>query len=147
MLTGKVQTAIKATALFVFVLFAAAAGTQAQSFKQMVNSKSYTTGLQNLRAGIVSDNLGVRKSAIYFAGKYHVSELTNDLLAQLQRESDANSRILIGMSIYTLGEKKGIEDLQTYATTEKNPRVKRMLEEICNQFNFNTSSNIVSVVE
>ena len=147
MSTNRAQTVIKAAVLVIFVFFAAANVSNCQSLKEIMSAKEYKTAVKNLRADIASENLGVRKCAIYFAGKYHITEIINDLVAHLQNETDTDSRILIGMSIYTLGEKKGIQDLQNYAFTEKDPRVKKMLLEICSQFNFNSGNSLVSVSE
>ena len=49
--------------------------------------------LDNLKAGINSENIGVRKSAIYFAGKYQIIELVDCLVERLENENEASISI------------------------------------------------------
>ena len=142
---SRVHTSVKAAGLAICIMLAISGLLNAQSYKQTVDAKTYTIALGNLRSGITSDNLGLRKSSIYFAGKYTMGELSNDLLAQISRESDANTRILIGMSLYTIGDVSGMQRLQSYTATEKDSRIKRMLSEICQQFSAGQKNEFAEV--
>jgi hypothetical protein len=110
-----------------------------QSAEMPMSGKKYEMGVKNLKAAISSDNPGLRRSSIYLAGKYKIREVATDLFAQLKKEKDPSTRILIGMSIYSLGEENSMLELRKVAGTEKDNRVKRMLSEICNQFTYSAA--------
>ncbi|HVO73790.1 MAG TPA: HEAT repeat domain-containing protein [Ignavibacteriaceae bacterium] len=95
--------------------------------------------IKNLAAGIESDNLGLRKSCIYFAGLYEIDELVQPLIKQLQKEKDANTRILIALALSKIGNEAGIKAIVKLAKNDPNPKVKRIGYALVNYFNSNTS--------
>ena len=105
----------------------------AQPTAKFIDKVKNEYALKNLESGIKSDNLGVRRSSIYFAGKYQVKSLVGVLLTRLQTEEDANTRILIGLTLYQIQEKNVIKNIMEISEKEKDVRVKKMLSEICNQ--------------
>lgn len=88
----------------------------------------------NLLVGIHSENEGLRKSAIYMAGKYKINEAVPVLALQLKKEENPDTRILIALSLYTIGSPVGIQAVKLQAAGEKNPRVKKMYTEIYESF-------------
>jgi len=58
--------------------------------------------LDNLLMGIHSDNEGVRKSAVYFAGKYKVIESAEYLIEQLKKEENPGIKVLIALALFRL---------------------------------------------
>ena len=107
------------------------------AYPQMKSIKDVTTNkyaLENLVAGIQSDNTGLKRSAIYFAGKYRVAETEDVLIAQLKEEKDASTRILIALVLYEMGSEKGLTEVQKLSMNDKDAKVRRMAVQIYNEY-------------
>jgi len=98
------------------------------------SSVSLDTAISNLRIGITSENLGLRKSAVYFAGKYEVDEVLLDLMGQLDKEDNASVRILIAHSLYKIADSRGIYRIKELATSDNDREVRRMATALFNEF-------------
>jgi HEAT repeat protein len=90
--------------------------------------------IENLLTGITSDNVGLKKSAVYMAGKYEVIETAETLIGQLKVEDDASVKILIALALYRMGSEDGMEAVENLARTDSNKEVKRMSLAILNQW-------------
>jgi len=98
---------MKTTGLLTAVLLALVLTGSVYAQKNSINDlTSNKYALQNLVAGIQSDNTGVKRSAIYFAGKYRVAEAEDALIAQLKEEEDPSTRILIALVLYEMGSEE-----------------------------------------
>ncbi len=96
---------------------------------------------KNLITAIQSDNLGLKKSGIYFAGKYEIDELTGVLVDALRKEKDPSVKILIGLALYRIGNEEGFEAIKNISLIEKDKEVKRMFAAIVEQIK--TDKNII----
>jgi len=108
-----------------------------------ISSNKYA--LQNLLAGIKSDNEGVQRSSIYFAGKYRIAESESALIEQLNTEENPSTRILIALVLYELGSMKGLEAIRELARNDKDLKVRRMSTHIYNEYltnDFNSSFSL-----
>ena len=94
----------------------------------------YKYALVNLLDGISSENDGVRRSSIYFVGKYRITEAEQVLIEQLEREQNPSNRILIALVLYKLGSKDGLFEVKNLATNDDNQKVRRMSTHIYNEF-------------
>jgi hypothetical protein len=106
-------------------------------YAQMNSIKDVTTNkyaLENLVAGIQSDNTGLKRSAIYFAGKYRVAETEDVLVAQLKEEKDASTRILIALVLYEMGSEEGLKEVQKLSLNDENAKVRKMAMQIYNEY-------------
>jgi HEAT repeat protein len=104
--------------------------------------------IENLKVGIKSDNTGLKKSAIYFAGYYRVAETVPVLTEQMKKESDPKTRILIALVLYKIGDKKSIDLVKEAALKDNNPEVRRMCTCIYDAYiNGNPGSLSLSVNE
>ena len=65
----------------------------------------------NYLKGLNSDNDGVRKSCIYFAGKYKITEALDILKEQLNDEENPEISILLVLSIYEILENNVLSNL------------------------------------
>jgi len=90
--------------------------------------------LKNLVAGIQSENTGVKRSAIYFAGKYQIAEVEDVLIDQLNEEKDASTRILIALVLYEMGSEEGLLEVQELSQNDENAKVRRMATQIFNEY-------------
>lgn len=94
---------------FVFVMLTLAF-TGIKTFAQ-TDYKFTESQIENLIAGIESDNDGVRKMAVYYAGLYNIKEVTKELLDQFKNEENAEIRKLIARVVYRNGELNDLEKL------------------------------------
>jgi len=88
----------------------------------------------NLLTGITSENLGLRKSAIYLAGLYGVNEAVPTLIEQLKKEENADVKVLTALVLFRLEDPKGIEAIENLYKNDDNVRVKRMSKAILDEF-------------
>ena len=95
----------------------------------------------NLRTAIQSENPGLRKSGIYFAGKYSVAEVSETLLEQLRIESDPNLRILILRVLYILEDDKIMDNVYDVALNDENTKVRKMASAIYSVMQVENSVN------
>ena len=128
--------------LVVMILLFVVSSLHAQNVSiKDVTSNKYA--LQNLLSGIKSNNEGVKRSCIYFAGKYKITETEASLIEQLKKEENPSTRILIALVLYELGSKEGLEAIKKLAVDDENSEVRRMSTHIQNEHTINNlhSSN------
>lgn len=114
---------ITALAVLLVIALNANIGLQAQSNKyKNVTQQS----IETLKQGIKSDNPGLRKSSIYMAGLYKIDEAVDALTAQLSKEKNPGTRILIALSLYNIGDPEGMEAVKDLANRDGDKEVKRM---------------------
>jgi hypothetical protein len=101
--------------------------------------------LQNLEMGIQSENAGVRESSIYFAGHYRFIDAEDALIKQLKVEKDSDIKVLIGLALFRMNSEKGMNELQRLASSDENPRVRRMSYAIYNEYLVNNSHRTADV--
>jgi len=65
--------------------------------------------IEQLKEGIKSENAGLRKSCIWYAGVYEVEETEELLIEQLESEKDPSVSILIAMALFKIGNDKGLD--------------------------------------
>ena len=126
---------MKARGLLTTVLLAAVlmvnGFAQKNSIKDITDNKY---ALRNLVAGIQSENNGVKRSSIYFAGKYRIAETESALIDQLKEEKDPSTRILIALVLYEMGSGEGLMEVQKLSINDKDAKVRRMATQIYNEY-------------
>ena len=105
--------------------------SQPNSIKDITNNKY---ALVNLLNGIKSENDGVRRSSIYFAGKYRNSDTEQVLIEQLKEEQNPSNRILIALVLYKLGSADGLLEVKKLAANDDNQKVRTMSTHIYNEY-------------
>ena len=104
--------------------------------------------VENLKVGIKSDNSGLKKSSIYFAGYYRIKETVPVLTEQIKKEGDPKVRVLIALVLYKIGDEKSIGLVKELSAKDKNPEVRRMCACIYDAYiNGNPGSLSLSVNE
>jgi HEAT repeat protein len=132
------------TAVLLAAVLTSSVYAQKNSIKDVTPNKH---ALENLVAGIHSDNTGVKRSAIYFAGKYRIAETEEALIAQLKTENDPSTRILIALVLYELGSEEGLLEVKDLSLNDKNTKVRRMATQIYNEYMVNDASATAYVTE
>ncbi len=144
----KSRLAGKTSRFLTAVLFAAvltgSVYAQKNSIKDVTPNKH---ALENLVAGIHSDNTGVKRSAIYFAGKYRIAETEEALIAQLKNENDSSTRILIAIVLFEMGSEEGLLEVKDLSMKDKDAKVRRMAAQIYNEYLVNDSNATAFVTE
>ncbi len=130
--------------LLVVFLLSTVAIAQKQSIGNVTTNEH---ALKNLIAGIQSENKGVKRSSIYFAGKYQIAEVEDVLIRQLHVEKDASTRILISLVLYEMGSTEGLLAVQQLAQNDDSKRVRSMATQIYNEYLINDINNSVSMTK
>ncbi len=90
--------------------------------KSSLNKKA----LINLITGINSENAGVRKSCIYFSGKYKVEEAVPYLEFAYENNSSESERLLILRTLYEIGGHTSKTVLEKILVKENDVKLKNM---------------------
>ncbi|HCY75692.1 MAG TPA: hypothetical protein DHV28_07195 [Ignavibacteriales bacterium] len=122
MKTSKLQNTLLA-ALFLILGLISNLTAQANSISDITKN---VYALDNLKSGINSENTGVRKCSIYFAGKYKIREVVSTLIERLEKENEPSVRLLIAYSLYEIKEDEGMKAVNQLSLKDKNSQVKRM---------------------
>ena len=117
--------------LFVATIGELTAQTNSISIKDITNDKY---ALDNLLDGINSENDGVKRSSIYFAGHYRIAEAEEALIEQLKKEQNPSNKILIALVLYELVSEDGLLEVKKLASNDDNQKVRRMSTHIYNEF-------------
>jgi len=97
------------------------------SLGNIVNAQQLNEyAIKNLKAGINSENPGLRKSAIYFAGKYKVTVLAEELIKQYSKENDYQIRKLIALSLFKIADESGMELVKNMSHNDENAKVRHL---------------------
>lgn len=123
MKASRKQTAIALTLLFLVACISQNLFAQPNSISNVTKNEY---ALDNLKAGINSENAGVRKSSIYFAGKYRIAEVVNTLAERLEKEEEPSIRLLIAYSLYEIKDADGMNAVKELSLNDKNVKVKTM---------------------
>ena len=137
LLMGKTYIAMLTAVLLTFVLTSSML-SQTKSIKEVMDSEY---AFKNLVAGIHSENDGVRRSSIYLAGYYKITEAEDALIEQLADEKVASTRILISLVLFELGSEKGMQEVKNVSVNDRDAKVRRMATQIYNEYVVNSSQN------
>ncbi|MGE5497345.1 MAG: HEAT repeat domain-containing protein [Syntrophothermus sp.] len=96
--------------------------------------------IENLKLQITSENTGVRKCAIYFAGYYKVSEALMPLMKQMEKEKEPSVRILIALSLYKLNSQDALDLVSIKSVNDPDINVRKMCAAICSDHSINNGS-------
>ena len=132
------------TAVLLAAVLTGSGYTQSNSIKDITAHKY---ALENLIAGIHSENDGVRRNSIYFAGYYKIVEAEDALIAQLKMEKDPSTRILIALVLYELGSEEGLLEVKDLSKNDENAKVRRMATQIYNEYLVNDAGSTAYVTE
>ena len=137
------KTSGKQTAVVVALVLLLVIGIDLNLFAQSNSISNVTNNeyaLDNLKSGINSDNDGVRKSAIYFAGKYRIEEAVNCLVKRLEKDKEASVRLLIAYSLYEIQDPEGMKAVKELSIKDNDIKVKRMSSNLYEEYLNNSST-------
>jgi HEAT repeat protein len=131
------KTSRKQTAAVVSLILLLVTGINMNLFAQPIPIADVTKNvyaLDNLKSGINSENIGVRKSSIYFAGKYRIAEVVNCLVERLENEEEASIRLLIAYSLYEIKDSEGMNAVKELSIKDNDIKVKRMSSNLYEEY-------------
>jgi HEAT repeat protein len=100
--------------------------------------------VKNLKAALVSENDGVRTSAIYMAGLYRVDEAAEMLRNEIRNGKDGYTKKLAALSLYRIGDEEGMRLISKMAKTEQDKEVKRIYLAVVEQYNTDAKNVLAS---
>ena len=81
---------------------------------------------KNLLIGIKSDNLGLRVSASYYLGERKSSRGVIPLMHVLRNDESAEARIMAALSLFKIGDSRGIFAIKKAIDFDKDEQVRNM---------------------
>ena len=78
----------------------------------------------NILNGIESDNYGVKMSCIYYAGKYKIKEVSQNLVEEIKSSGDDELCQMLVWSLYQIGNDSCCEELQTFVKNHSSEKLK-----------------------
>lgn len=89
--------------------------------------KSYVDGIQ-------SDNDGLRKSSIFYAGIYRIHDAKQVLVERFDKAKDVNEKILIALSLYFMDEPEAFKQIKSKTLQDKELKGNNLTYELYEQF-------------
>lgn len=83
---------------------------------------------KNYIEGVKSDNLGLRVSASYYLGERKSSRGVIPLMYVLRNDDSAEARIMAALSLFKIGDERGIFAIQKAIEFDENKQVRKMCE-------------------
>ena len=80
----------------------------------------------NILNGIQSDNYGVKMSCIYFAGKYKIMEVSQNLVEELKSSNNDELCQMLVWSLYQIGNESCCEELQEFVKNHSSEKLKAL---------------------
>lgn len=106
----------------VLALLAAFSISLAQTEKQLSEN-----AIENLVSGINSENNGLKRSSIYFAGYYKVESVVDELREVMFSDDDPSTQILAALALYEIGDEDVLDDLAVLSQKlDENAKVRKM---------------------
>jgi len=127
----------KQTAAIIIFILLLVTGENLNLFAQpnpISNITNNEYALDNLKSGINSENDGVRKSSIYYAGKYRIAEVVNCLVERLEKEEEPSIRLLIAYSLYEIKDAEGMKAVKELFMNDSDEKVMRISNNIYQEF-------------
>lgn len=121
----KLQSRMKKVGLVFIAILLIASGVQARPANKVKLSKQ---AMESFIEGIKSDNDGVKRDCIRYAGKYRITEVLDVLVEQFEKEKNPKTKILFMLTLYELDVKAGLEAIRQVLVNEENSHVKLVAE-------------------
>jgi HEAT repeat protein len=92
--------------------------------KNYESTRLNTSATKNLIVALNSDNDGLRKSAVYFAGYYKISDAVEPLINMLNSSTnDVSLKTLAAYSLHEIGDEECLDALKEAANNNSDKRL------------------------
>jgi len=119
------------TVLLAVLLFSASVSASSPLRNQKQISK---TAIENLLAGLESDNLGLNISSAYMLGEYQCSKAVIPLLKMLKSSVREEARIAAALALYKIDDARGIFAVKQAIKFDDSDRVKKLCGLFYNEY-------------
>jgi hypothetical protein len=109
------------------------------------NSSSLEACYKTLQQGLKSDNLGLKAGCAYMAGELCCQRSVINLLAILHNAPSEELRILAALSLYKIGDARGIYAIKRAVKYDKSKRVQRLCEIFYKASLQKSTNNVINV--
>ncbi len=133
----KLTLIILTTVLLASQIFAF--NTSGNNIKGTPEEEIPQAAIKSLAMGIKSDVIGLRRSCIYLAGYCGIKELVKPLAEQLAIESDNDTKLLIVLAIYKIGDTEAQKAIQELVNNEADPNMRNLVRAVINNFKVHSS--------
>lgn len=133
-------TVAKRTSIVILTVLFLVTTVGAQNVKAE-SQKVNKLAIENLIAGIKSDNDGLKRDCIYYAAIYGIEDAVDVLKEQLDKEKNPSNRVLIALALYKLGVKPEKGELAGYISIDWDTKVKKMAEMFGNGYHEGITSS------
>lgn len=96
----------------------------AQNSFKTADVKFYNAG--NIISGINSDNKGLMRSSVYFAGKYKITEAQDSLIELLKKSDSSDDRHLLLLSLYNIGTEKSMDAIKKQGLSDEAKKLRHI---------------------
>lgn len=84
--------------------------------------------IKSLTNGLNSDNIGLRTSSIYLLGELKADESVIELMRILRNDPYEEARILAALSLYKIGDARGINAIKQSIRFDESERVRKICQ-------------------
>lgn len=92
---------------------------------------------KNYLEGINSNNMGLRVSATYYLGERQSDEAVIPLMNELHMDKSPEARIMAALSLFKIGDSRGIYAIKEAMTKDDNEWVRNMCKVFYEMYNTN----------
>lgn len=78
----------------------------------------------NILNGIQSENYGVKMSCIYFAGKYRIIDVSEDLVMEMKKSDNDELCQMLVWSLYQIGDEKCCQELKSIIENHPSEKIR-----------------------
>ena len=114
--------------LFIISLFGG--DLKAQDQNSAISGKINKKVIANFISAIKSDNEGLKRSAIYLAGKYKIGETVDELSKILSSDNSENVKFASALALYEIGDPKGLDAIFKSSLIDQNEFIKKLCASI-----------------
>jgi hypothetical protein len=127
------STAARNTLALLALILLFASSTYAQEQEKM-NRRITKNAIASIISGIHDDVKQVKTDCIFIAGRYKIRETVDALAEELQKETEPSIKLLISLSLFMIGEEKGIMEVYKASLTEDNKILLKRFNEVVYDF-------------
>ena len=103
--------------------------------------------IENLLAGIHSENPGLQKSSMFFAGYYKIEETVEALREEMLSNENPGVKILAALALYEIHNEDVLDDLERLVRDVKQDyHVRRIAKAICDEW-YIKDANAITVAK
>jgi hypothetical protein len=122
------------TSLIVLCLLGIFTNQFAQEGSQLPSRITESDIIDNLLEGINSDNIGLKVSCIYYLGERKADKAVIPLMGILKSKASDDIRIVAALSLFKIGDGRGIYAIKQRREFDESEQVKRMCDIFYNMY-------------